>query len=73
MWPFWDSDGGPGWSGMVDMPILDRYKISGRKRLVDGFIFGGDFSLILVTRWETLGKVVIWDVCIAIFGLKWGP
>ena len=49
MWPFWDSDGGPGWSGMVDMPILDRYKIGGRKRLADGVIFWGEY-LILVTK-----------------------
>jgi len=46
---FWDSDSAPGWPGMVDMPILDRYKIGGRKRLVHGFIFGGEY-LILVTK-----------------------
>ena len=41
---------------MVDMPILDRYDIGGRKRLVDEVIFRGgvpDISKKLRNTWES--------------------
>ena len=47
--PFWDSDGGPRWLGMMDMPIPDRYEIGGSRKMVNGVIFGVE-DLISATK-----------------------
>ena len=54
------------------MSILDRYKIDGSKEIINVVIFGVKF-LILATKLEMLGKVVIWGVSMAVLGLRWGP
>ena len=40
---------GPGWSGMVDMPIPDRYEIGCGKKMDRGVIFGVEY-MILATK-----------------------
>ena len=47
--PFWDSDGGPIWLGMTEMPLPDRYEIGGSRKMVDGVIFGVE-DLISATK-----------------------
>ena len=47
--PFWDSDGGPIWLGMMEMPLPDRYEIGGSRKMVNGVIFGVE-DLISATK-----------------------
>ena len=47
--PFWDSDGGPRWLGMMDMPIPDRYDVGSSRKMVNGVIFGVKY-LTLATK-----------------------
>ena len=47
--PFWDSDGGPIWLGMTEMPLPDRYEIGGSRKMVNRVIFGVE-DLISATK-----------------------
>ena len=53
VYPFWDSDGGPIWLGMTEMPLPDRYEIGGSRKMVNGVIFGVE-DLISATKSEVI-------------------
>ena len=69
--PFWDSDGGPRWLGMMDMQIPDRYEISGSRKLDSGVIFGVEY-LILATKTNMLGKQLFFGFMCGRFGALLG-